>query len=252
MCECVCGKCQSDAVWCVCDLIVKGRLTVCYQTCWADTNVLFSSLWILRIKMILNVCSCLNVLTWFQCCCLKLKRLNSVSHDALCFSVALVTALHVTRAVVELWGVATTSVPLAVTKVTNTHTHTHTHIRARHISSLSVRQVVIRWGSHSWWRVKGQVQENSNPLNLVKCVCVGVCVDICSTWWGWTTCPHTHTHARTHARTHAHAHTHTQSWMCVFGKMLTSASCQTSLIPFIKGLCVCVFVCVCVCLQNNR
>lgn len=48
--------------------------------------------------------------------------LNSVSHDVLCSSVALVTALHVTRAVVELSGVVTTSVPLAVTKVTHTHT----------------------------------------------------------------------------------------------------------------------------------
>lgn len=35
----------------------------------------------------------------------------------LCFSVALVTALHVTRGVGGVWAVETTSVPPAVTKV---------------------------------------------------------------------------------------------------------------------------------------
>lgn len=39
-----------------------------------------------------------------------------------CFSAVLVTALHVTRAVVELWAAAITSVHLAVTKVV-TYTH---------------------------------------------------------------------------------------------------------------------------------
>lgn len=62
----------------------------------------------------------------FKSFCCLFSFLNSVSHDALCLSAALVTARHVTRAVDELWGVATTSVPLAVTQVT----HTHTRLRA--------------------------------------------------------------------------------------------------------------------------
>lgn len=80
-----------------------------------------TSRWSSRVTGYLSAFWCLlMILTYsYQCLYFTLICLNSVSRDALSFSVALVTALHVTRDVDELLDVVTTSVPLAVTQVTH-------------------------------------------------------------------------------------------------------------------------------------